>query len=89
MQEKECTYTTAQVGRYLMNKMSPEEETLFQEHLISCPACWKDLFEICRQDKKSTTKGIHAILLHNIGDSYIQDFSFEKFETFIQGGDRK
>ena len=56
---------------------------------ISCPACWKDLFEICRQDKKSTTKGIHAILLHNIGDSYIQDFSFEKFETFIQGGDRK
>ena len=46
MQEKECTYTTAQVGRYLMNKMSPEEETLFQEHLISCPACCRKLQEM-------------------------------------------
>ena len=46
MQEKECTYTTAQVGRYLMNKMSPEEETLFQEHLISCPACHRKLQEM-------------------------------------------
>lgn len=46
MQEKECTYTTAQVGRYMMNKMSPEEETLFQEHLISCPACHRKLQEM-------------------------------------------
>ena len=46
MQEKECTYTTAQVGRYMMNKMSPEEETLFQEHLISCPTCRRKLQEM-------------------------------------------
>lgn len=29
-----------------MNKMSPEEETLFQEHLISCPTCRRKLQEM-------------------------------------------
>lgn len=56
---------------------------------VSCSACWEDLFEICRQDKKSTTKGIRAILLRSIGDSYIQPFSFEEFKTFLRGGDQQ
>ena len=56
---------------------------------ISCPARWEDLFEICRQDKKNTAKDIRVILLRDIGDSYIQKFSFQEFETFIRGGDNK
>ncbi|MDR3268028.1 MAG: zf-HC2 domain-containing protein, partial [Tannerella sp.] len=27
------------VERYLLNRMSPEEETLFQKHLHTCRAC--------------------------------------------------
>lgn len=48
MEEKECTYTTAQIGQYMMNKMSPEEETLLQEHLYSCPECSRKLQEMRR-----------------------------------------
>lgn len=48
MEEKKCTYTTAQIGQYMMNKMSPEEETLLQEHLYLCPECSRKLQEMRR-----------------------------------------
>lgn len=46
MKKKKCKYTTAQIGQYMMNKMSPEEETLLQEHLYSCPECQRKLQEM-------------------------------------------
>ncbi|MDD3192300.1 MAG: 3-dehydroquinate synthase [Oscillospiraceae bacterium] len=51
-----------------------------------CKAPLDELFKICRQDKKNTVRGIRAILLRSIGDSYIQNFPFEAFEAFIKGG---
>ncbi|WP_293666675.1 anti-sigma factor [uncultured Parabacteroides sp.] len=37
-----------QVERYLLNQMTEEEETLFQEHLIHCEACRSYMTEIRR-----------------------------------------
>ncbi len=53
----------------------------------ACDAAWEDLFEICRQDKKNTTQGIRAILLREIGDSFIKTLPFAEFEGFIKGGE--
>lgn len=56
---------------------------------VSCNAAWENLFEICRQDKKNTIQGIRAILLREVGDSFIQSFPFSEFERFIKGGEAK
>lgn len=34
-----CKYTTKDIGYYLLNKMTPEEETEFQFHLSQCEKC--------------------------------------------------
>ena len=36
---EDCKYTTQDIGRYLLNKMSSEEETDFQFHLSQCEIC--------------------------------------------------
>lgn len=51
-----------------------------------CDAPLDQLFQICRQDKKNTTNAIRAVLLRGIGDGYVQSFSFEQFQSFLQGG---
>lgn len=53
---------------------------------IDSPAPLDELFEICRQDKKNAAFGIRAILLHKIGDGFIQPFPFNAFKSFIEGG---
>lgn len=45
---EDCKYTTQNIGRYLLNKMSPEEETDFQFHLYHCEACRLRLAEMRR-----------------------------------------
>ncbi|MDD2955994.1 MAG: 3-dehydroquinate synthase [Oscillospiraceae bacterium] len=44
------------------------------------------VLEICRSDKKSEAGSLKAILLHSLGDGYIQPFSFEEFESFVREG---
>jgi hypothetical protein len=39
MNKNDTICSRAGVERYLLNRMSPEEETLFQEHLRTCRAC--------------------------------------------------
>lgn len=56
---------------------------------VACGASWEELFEICRQDKKNTSQGIRAILLREIGDSFIKTFPFGEFESFIKGGEKR
>lgn len=53
----------------------------------TCDTDWENLFEICRQDKKNTTKDIRAILLREIGDSFIKSFPFTEFKSFMKGGE--
>jgi len=58
MEKKKCKYTTAQIGQYMMNKMSPEEETLFQEHLYSCSECQQKLQEMRKLAKALTNESL-------------------------------
>lgn len=53
---------------------------------VSCPAGFDTLLDICRQDKKNTTKGIRVVLLREIGDSYYQTMPFDEFSSFIKEG---
>lgn len=38
-----CKYTTKDIGRYLFNQMTQEEETEFQFHLSQCNKCRTEL----------------------------------------------
>lgn len=38
-----CKYTSKDIGRYLFNKMTPDEETEFQFHLGQCSKCQSEL----------------------------------------------
>lgn len=39
MEQKKHTCSRVEVERYLLNKMSFDDETLFQEHLVTCREC--------------------------------------------------
>lgn len=43
-----CKYTSKDIGLYLLNKMSPEEEADFQFHLNDCETCRVKLEEMRR-----------------------------------------
>lgn len=38
-----CKYTSKDIGRYLLDQMTPEEETEFQFHLSECGKCPAEL----------------------------------------------
>lgn len=40
---KNCEYTRQDIVRYLQSKMTREEESRFQYHLLSCPECEEEL----------------------------------------------
>ncbi len=46
----------------------------------------EELFSICRQDKKNTAEYIRVVLLKDIGEGYIREFTFDEFEKFIREG---
>lgn len=43
---KQCAYTQQDIIRYLRNRMSREEETAFQEHLLKCEDCSAELVQL-------------------------------------------
>lgn len=45
---KQCTYTQQDIIRYLRNRMTREEETAFQEHLLKCEDCATELIQLRR-----------------------------------------
>ena len=45
---KQCTYTQQDIIRYLRNRMTREEETAFQEHLLECEHCSVELIQLRR-----------------------------------------
>lgn len=75
---EDCKYTTQDIGRYLLNKMSSEEETDFQFHLSQCEICRtkltemrclaKSLTEISAPVRIKRKKGkIKALYLYKVG----------------------
>ena len=75
---EDCKYTTQDIGRYLLNKMSSEEETDFQFHLSQCEICCtkltemrclaKSLTEISAPVRIKRKKGkIKALYLYKVG----------------------
>lgn len=60
--EKKCGYKRSDIWLYIQNRMSREEETVFQHHLLQCDGCRKELaqvrqviFSIRRKEKKSVS----------------------------------
>lgn len=45
---KQCIYTQQDIIRYLRNRMTRDEETAFQEHLLKCEYCPAELAQIRR-----------------------------------------
>lgn len=46
MKEKKCGYKRSDVLLYIQNRMSREEETEFQQHLLQCKECCDDLAQL-------------------------------------------
>ena len=91
MEEKKCTYTTAQIGQYMMNKMSPEEETLLQEHLYLCPECSRKLQEMRRlaetlADRQVKMVDKKKLRQRNFVKILVPSFSFSPGVTASIGG---
>lgn len=65
MKNSHCQYKTEDVGRYLLNQMTLDEETQFQEHILSCSICStkvKDIQSLCKAFKEDDNDCIK----HNI-----------------------
>lgn len=46
MNEKKCGYKRSDVLLYIQNRMSREEETEFQQHLLQCEECRDELAQL-------------------------------------------
>ena len=43
---KKCEYKRSDCWLYIQNRMSREEETEFQRHLLSCEECREDMAQL-------------------------------------------
>lgn len=64
MKNCDCGYTTEDVGKYLLNRMTLDEESKFQEHILLCDICRKkldDIHSLCKafkeEENEHTTQG--------------------------------
>ncbi|WP_294608394.1 zf-HC2 domain-containing protein [uncultured Bacteroides sp.] len=44
--KKQCGYKHSDIWLYIQNRMSREEETEFQQHLLNCEECGKELVRL-------------------------------------------
>lgn len=60
---KKCEYKRSDCWLYIQNRMSREEETEFQRHLLSCEECREDLAQL-------------RLMVHSIGRKERRTISF-------------